>query len=290
MDVDNKKSKSDDDHNKNRDGIAIDWYGNNRLHHLFAPDVPNMTLVEKLLLMDPKLASNQNQFGRIALHYAVDRSKPHMEGIKLLMDYFPEGASVIDQSGMSPYDVAVKWNHSNAIMWLLLDKQPSIDQANYIKIKYGLLGSIASWASASFRSSSKTIPLAEEDFSTDTNFITPPLSRSSTAVVDAAAPKLSVIDSTILLPLLKHEIYQCTIIEESEHEQEPQSGKVELFAVQSEDHAEENAENIIMEEVEQHTSIRSSLNKQLHVSKRRILSENTLFDLENETDELLLPR
>jgi len=249
-----------------------------------------MTLVEKLLLMDPKLASNQNQFGRIALHYAVDRSKPHMEGIKLLMDYFPEGASVIDQSGMSPYDVAVKWNHSNAIMWLLLDKQPSIDQANYIKIKYGLLGSIASWASASFRSSSKTIPLAEEDFSTDTNFITPPLSRSSTAVVDAAAPKLSVIDSTILLPLLKHEIYQCTIIEESEHEQEPQSGKVELFAVQSEDHAEENAENIIMEEVEQHTSIRSSLNKQLHVSKRRILSENTLFDLENETDELLLPR
>lgn len=133
----------------------LDWYGNNRLHHTYAPDDLNISLAQRIISVAPNLLHQQNQFGRIPLHYALDRSKVHIEGLKLLITHYPQGIGTPDLESMTPYDVALKWNHSRSLIWLLLEKLPNIDWENYMKLKYGPFATIAHWA---FRASSNGRP------------------------------------------------------------------------------------------------------------------------------------
>ncbi|RYH05304.1 ankyrin repeat domain-containing protein [archaeon] len=127
-------------------GIDIDWYGNTTLHHAFATNNVNLIQVKLILSEFPSFASYRNQFGRIPLHYALDRIKVCVPALRTLLKYYPEGLTVADVDNMTPYDLAVKWKHSNAIMLLLLKRAPSLDMDKYLRLKYGPLANIAIWA------------------------------------------------------------------------------------------------------------------------------------------------
>jgi hypothetical protein len=155
-----------------------DWYGNTCLHQLFATYEVNFKLVQKVIEEFPSFISCQNQFGKLPLHYAVDRSKVNMKGVELLLLYYPQGAEVRDNEGLSPYDIAKKWDHSRVVLLSLLNGCPSLDYDGYLKLKYGPLGSLAVWA-ASFSGKkgrpynsvvvqTSDIPIADDSFpSTD---------------------------------------------------------------------------------------------------------------------------
>jgi hypothetical protein len=53
----------------------VDWFGNTSLHHCFASNDIVMAEVKGKLSENPDLAKIKNQFGRIPLHYALDRIK-----------------------------------------------------------------------------------------------------------------------------------------------------------------------------------------------------------------------
>lgn len=91
-------------HRRHSDPRAPDILGNLPLHHAFAHN-PEISKIRLLVGEYPFGARIPNQFGRIPLHYAVDRSKVSVEAIKLLLEVFPEGASVKATDGMSPYDI-----------------------------------------------------------------------------------------------------------------------------------------------------------------------------------------
>ena len=57
----------------------------------------------------------------------------------MLLDFYPDGAFEKDRNNESPYDLAVKWKHSDKILLALLDVDPSQDYERYIKLKYGCL-------------------------------------------------------------------------------------------------------------------------------------------------------
>ncbi len=129
----------------NYTGVPVDWYGNTTLHHCFANSVVDTLIVKTLLLEHPEFVGMKNQFGRLPLHYALDRIRVNIDGISLLIDSYPEGVSERDVNGIRPYDIAIKWKHSNAIKKLLLDVNPSLDYATYMKLKYGPLSNLLLW-------------------------------------------------------------------------------------------------------------------------------------------------
>jgi hypothetical protein len=43
---------------------------------------------------------------------------------------------------MTPYDLAIKWEHSSEILKLLLNTNPDIDEYNYITLKFGIFASL----------------------------------------------------------------------------------------------------------------------------------------------------
>ena len=83
------------------DPTFIDWYGNVALHHSVVTELPDITRIKDLLTKYPAGANVKNQFGRIPLHYALDRksSKVSIEIVKLLLSVHPKGASEPDNDG-----------------------------------------------------------------------------------------------------------------------------------------------------------------------------------------------
>jgi hypothetical protein len=66
-------------------------------------------------------------------------------GLKMLLEIYPEGASVQDNDGKTPYDVAVRWKHKNAIKKILLDIDPSLDRRMHFSLKYGCIATLYYW-------------------------------------------------------------------------------------------------------------------------------------------------
>jgi len=83
------------------DPAFVDWYGNVALHHSVVTEHPDIVRIKDLLRNYPDGAKVKNQFGRIPLHYALDRksSKVSIEIVKLLLSVHPKGASEPDKEG-----------------------------------------------------------------------------------------------------------------------------------------------------------------------------------------------
>lgn len=117
-----------------------DWYGNNMLHHAFANNEVDLDIVRSIISECPELCSKYNQFGRLPMHYALDRIKVSLPGLRLLCDTYSEAVLFPDNEGLTPYDLALHWKHSKAILWMLLEKHPDLDRRRFYRLKYGLLG------------------------------------------------------------------------------------------------------------------------------------------------------
>jgi hypothetical protein len=102
-------------------GDDVDWYGNCVLHHLFAPNDVDVNLVCQVMEKQPHLLSLRNQFGRIPLHYAVDRIRTNEKCIRLYIALFPRAGHIYDNDGITPLNLAVKWEHSRVVRRLLQD-------------------------------------------------------------------------------------------------------------------------------------------------------------------------
>jgi ankyrin repeat protein len=87
----------------------------------------------------PEAAKITNQFGRIPLHYALDRCKVDYKIIESLITIFPMGVSLADIDGITPYQLCLKWKHSNSIFRLFLNADPSLDPKKYSTLNYGLI-------------------------------------------------------------------------------------------------------------------------------------------------------
>lgn len=121
----------------------VDWYGNLWLHHAFANTSPDILTIRRILANYPESAGIRNQFGRIALHYCLDRSRGvELDIVRLLLEYYPEGAFLKDNNNESPYEIALKWKHSNSIHRALLNVDPYQDYGRYLELRYGCLTKI----------------------------------------------------------------------------------------------------------------------------------------------------
>ncbi len=127
----------------------LDWYGNSILHHIVAPNDVNMAQFQSIVESHPHLLHHRNQFGRIPLHYILDRIKVNISCIRLYLQSFPKASEIADNDGITPYQLAVKWKHKRVIRRMLLENSPHLDQEAYLRLKYGtVVGSIAVWASS----------------------------------------------------------------------------------------------------------------------------------------------
>jgi hypothetical protein len=114
-----------------------DWYGNNPLHHVYALNAIDCAAVSQVLTSFPLAASATNQFGRLPLHYALDRLRVDTDGLKLLVSAFPAGAGVRDHRGITPFNVAEEWAHSNEVLSLLAKADPGCcDWTTKQKLKF----------------------------------------------------------------------------------------------------------------------------------------------------------
>lgn len=120
----------------------IDWYGNTTLHHAFATNDVDLDIIKEVLARCPEYASARNQFNRIPLHYALDRIKTNLDAVKILLKYYAAGVSVKDVDSKTPYDLAVKWKHPLKIRKMLLEIEPDLDRASYLRMRYGPLATI----------------------------------------------------------------------------------------------------------------------------------------------------
>lgn len=117
----------------------IDLYGSIQLHHSVSHSDPDVAHVRKLLTDFPGGAAKQNQFGRIPLHYVLDRAVPSLPVTKLLVEADPQGACVVDDEGNTPYDLAVHWHHPRKILRLLLKCNRHQDLEMWRRLEYGYL-------------------------------------------------------------------------------------------------------------------------------------------------------
>ena len=62
-----------------------DMFGNVYIHHACASYNPDYSTIRNVLRESPSGASMKNQFGRIPLHYALDRTKVHLDCFLLLL-------------------------------------------------------------------------------------------------------------------------------------------------------------------------------------------------------------
>ena len=99
------------------------------LHHAFSNrDDICVNDIRRLSVSYPQMNNAKNQFGRIPLHYAVDRLKCNYDAIKVLVDSYPKGVSEEDNEGISPFDLCIKWGHSNNIIRLMVYADPHHDR------------------------------------------------------------------------------------------------------------------------------------------------------------------
>jgi len=128
----------------NRKADEPDWYGNLPLHHICAQvdhitEIPKNRITEFMAILSayPQAVRMHNQFGRLPLHYALDRSKPQYKIVRALLERYPEGVSEVGEDNMTAYDLSVKWKHPNRIQRLILGADPSLDWQRYISLTYG---------------------------------------------------------------------------------------------------------------------------------------------------------
>lgn len=138
---------STQDLSKPLDPSEVDWYGNSELHQLFARTPLDTVALATLLDQQPQLARHQNQFGRLPLHYALDRIRVDEAAVRLLLAAHPAAVAVADQQGHTPYSIAVRWQHNRTLLKMLLEACPDVDKDALLRLKYGPLGSFAVWAS-----------------------------------------------------------------------------------------------------------------------------------------------
>lgn len=144
-----KRAKSSGDgtlYIQSRNPDEPDWYGNLPLHHICAQmdlitESPKVRIKEfmNVLTSFPQAARMQNQFGRLPIHYALDRSKPEYKIIRELVEAYPEGVSEAGGDNLTAYDLSVRWKHPNKIFRLLLKADPSLDWRRHISLTYGPL-------------------------------------------------------------------------------------------------------------------------------------------------------
>mmetsp|Transcript_3300 Transcript_3300/g.5155 ORF Transcript_3300/g.5155 Transcript_3300/m.5155 type:complete len:219 (-) Transcript_3300:263-919(-) len=120
----------------------LDLFGNVSLHHSVSHDKPDLNKMKELLSKYPDGAKQKNQFGRIPLHYVVDRCNASVEAVQLLLKAYPEGAYEFDNENVTPYDLAVHWNHSAIILKMLLRADKDQDRETYMRLTYGPLYSL----------------------------------------------------------------------------------------------------------------------------------------------------
>lgn len=145
----------------------IDWLGNNCIHNLIARSEIDIQVLKMMISEYSHFLSASNLAGRIPLHYAVDRSRVNTEALQILLDAYPEGMNHKDNENMTPYELILKWEHPKPIHWMFLSRMPSLDQEQYLKLKYGPFGSLAVWVSTP---SKKTKESGEEfDLAGDEN-------------------------------------------------------------------------------------------------------------------------
>lgn len=124
--------------------IPADWFGNTPLHHAFAEDKVDIELVKNIIYNHPEYCRVKNQFGKLPIHYAVDRIRANAiwnaAGIRLLILAYPEGVNEVDSENQNVYDIAAKWEHSNALKLMILQTNPTIDMETYIKLKFWPFG------------------------------------------------------------------------------------------------------------------------------------------------------
>ena len=101
---------------------GFDWYGNSRLHQLCASaDKQSQTCfrqVQLLVRQFPDALFLQNQFGRLPLHYALDRlsGKLCIDIIRFLITSFPEAVTIRDNFGKTCLQISRSWDHPNNIL------------------------------------------------------------------------------------------------------------------------------------------------------------------------------
>ena len=95
--------------------------------------------MKRIITDDPESARHRNQFGRLPLHYALDRTTINNDLILLLLRVYPEGANVEDHDHQTPYDLSLKWGHSRRIHRALLEACPSQDWQYLLQLRWGLL-------------------------------------------------------------------------------------------------------------------------------------------------------
>ena len=111
---------------------GFDWYGNSRLAALVGRDdgsSPSVVhQVVYLIEQFPAALATRNQFKRLPIHYALDKlsRKVNLEVVRLLLLSCPESASVRDFEGLSSLDLCGKWEHSAAVVKLVLEAQPAV--------------------------------------------------------------------------------------------------------------------------------------------------------------------
>jgi hypothetical protein len=142
-----KRTKSSGDgtsYIQSRSPDEPDWYGNLPLHHICAQmdlitENPKVRIKEFIKVLDsyPQAARMQNQFGRLPIHYALDRSKPEYKIVRALVEEYPEGVSEAGGDNLNAYDLAVRWKHPDKIVRLLLKADPSLDWRRHISLTYG---------------------------------------------------------------------------------------------------------------------------------------------------------
>ena len=115
-----------------------DVFGSGSLHHAVGSRDIDTELVKRIVTDDPESARHRNQFGRLPLHYALDRTNINADVILLLLQVYPEGANVEDNDHQTPYDLSLKWGHSRRIHRALLEACPSQDWQYLLQLRWGV--------------------------------------------------------------------------------------------------------------------------------------------------------
>jgi hypothetical protein len=122
---------------------VVDWYGNESLHNCFSGrESIDIDKINKIIELYPDMPYKRNQDGRIPLHFALDQSNPNYIGIEILLKHYPVGVTEEDNSGDTPYNLAMKWKSNDKILWLLLNSFPNVDRDKHFDLKYGILADV----------------------------------------------------------------------------------------------------------------------------------------------------
>jgi ankyrin repeat protein len=138
---------------------VTDVFGNSRLHQIFAAFNPDIEYLKKVLNESKDLAASKNQFGRLPLHYALDRRSVNIQALKLVLDANPSAANTEDNEGITPYDLSLKWGHPNEVRRLLLEADPSQDWLHLMELRWGIFAQVAIFVADPFKNKRRNMKI-----------------------------------------------------------------------------------------------------------------------------------